>query len=426
MMEPRTSAPRRDHSGSHPKLTKLFPKDIHRWVLDRIAKVAEQVCVRQFPGFRSIILTGSLARSEATILVSKTRWKIAGDAEFLLILAGGHHLPNDAQLKTACSAIEAELSRLGVQCSISLSAAMANYLRRLKPHIFAFELSRHGRVISGDLSVLDLIPKFGARDIPLEDAWRLLSNRMCEHVEIAGKIADFTSRLAPQLEYHTVKVCLDTVTSLTLFAGNYSPSYRARQQALECCPSRIFEKLELPVAWNEFLDVSAACSRWKLDPQLQGLSLDWDRWRKINRCAAAVWRWELQQLAGLRHGSDAGQLLLAWNRSQPISKRFKAWANLIRLRGLDEARRNWRRWLTMRHGATPRDWTYRVAFELFSALPILFGLEPMAVAAEPDWSELNRSLPLRGAHSSESPRNWRRLAEDVALNYRLIAERTTT
>lgn len=148
-----------------------------------IAAVREIVADSFQPGLRSLVLTGSLARDEGTWLHEKDRMRLAGDAEFLAVFAEHARLPSADVVAAVERAVEKRLHESGLEVHIGLSPVGPRYLRSLRPHIFAYELLEHGRVTWGDENILSLAPRFSRADIPLEDGFRLLLNRIIELLE---------------------------------------------------------------------------------------------------------------------------------------------------------------------------------------------------------------------------------------------------
>jgi hypothetical protein len=160
-------------------------------------------------GLRALVLTGSLARNEATFEGGEGRWSFWGDAEFLLVCDSTGSLPPAARLAELRTRIEEALARFGIACRIGLRAVRLTYLGNLQPHLFAYELRACGRVLWGDPHILSLIPAFSPRDLSLEDAWRLLCNRMVEHLEVMEELADASAPQSGRVHYRTVKLYLD-------------------------------------------------------------------------------------------------------------------------------------------------------------------------------------------------------------------------
>jgi hypothetical protein len=218
-------------------------------------------------GLRSLVLTGSMARNEATIRIASTKQgatenrelrtenslKVLGDADFILIFRDSCALPHGSAIARLTAACEADLRAAGIDLHLSIKAAHGAYFQKLPPHIFSYELRAGGLVIWGDQDVLETIPRFDPAAISLEDAWRMLSNRMTEWLEFAPLVfglqpkAVAGSRLLTVrgtghgqrdtslqgVHYATVKFYLDMATSLLVFLQAYEPSYCARAKRLQ-------------------------------------------------------------------------------------------------------------------------------------------------------------------------------------------------
>ena len=151
---------------------------------DLICAETRAVCQQTYgQTLRAIVLTGSLARNEATFVERPDGSTLLGDAEFLLVFHSGAPLPSAGDAQRMRVEIEGRLLRRGLRGTVTVSGVPPSYLRRLRPSIFAYELTAYGSVIAGDRSVLDLVSRFAVSEIPLEDAWRLLANRIVEQLE---------------------------------------------------------------------------------------------------------------------------------------------------------------------------------------------------------------------------------------------------
>src|SRR5205807_6068276 len=115
-------------------------------------------------------------------------------------------MPRSRALGPLRQSIEEGVSRRGILARVTLSAVHPDYLRKLRPHIFAYELKKCGRVIWGDSQILSLVPRFSASRIPFEDAWRLLCNRMIEQLEVLDGLEDRPTILPPEAFYRTIKL----------------------------------------------------------------------------------------------------------------------------------------------------------------------------------------------------------------------------
>ncbi|MGH9473619.1 MAG: hypothetical protein ACRD1M_12865, partial [Terriglobales bacterium] len=276
----------------------LVPSRAAEDVAELVAAGVARLC-RPFFGdaLRALILTGSMARGEATVVRRGGEWRVWGDAEFLVVLDARHRLPRRHALDALGARCESWLRTQGCRCAVSLGAAHPSYLRRLPPHIFGYELRAAGRVIAGAAEILQLIPPSCPESLPWLDAWHLLSNRIVEQLDCIAAAHAAPSPPPPALAYATVKLWLDVATSYLVFANRYAPSYRQRS-------ARLAELAALPTPppapWPlpEIARQVECCTDWKLEGSEAWADRDWDWWREAVQAAARLWHWELAQLAG--------------------------------------------------------------------------------------------------------------------------------
>ena len=174
-------------------------------VAREICEQAKTACIRAF-GQRllAIVLTGSLARQEATVVIrfplettqpvqrdtdngeretgdgkraTSQALALLGDADFLLVFRQDG---DAAGLNRIAREIECALQAGGIAVDVGLGAVAPGYFSSLPPSTFAYELKACGRVVWGDDHLLDSIPTYPPAELPKEDAWRTLNNRMIE------------------------------------------------------------------------------------------------------------------------------------------------------------------------------------------------------------------------------------------------------
>src|SRR5690349_9185724 len=104
-------------------------------VQESIKRAAAEICQKNFGSeLRAVVLTGSMARGEASIRWEQSGSRVLGDAEVLAVL----NRPNkkaEALVNLVGSEIERELEKQRVRCAISLAAVDQEYLRSLPAHI---------------------------------------------------------------------------------------------------------------------------------------------------------------------------------------------------------------------------------------------------------------------------------------------------
>lgn len=376
-------------------------------------------------GLRAVILTGSLSREEATMLAKDGGWQFLSDAEFLVLFHERFRLPSAADMLSAGTQAEAALAERNVQCHISSSACHVDYLSDLRPHIFAYELHECGDVVWGDRSVLQSIRGFSTADIPLEDGWRLLSNRMVEHVEGFAAWERFSPGIQGKSFYNTVKLCLDAATSLLLFAGCYEPTYRRRAERLRelSRDQNEIQKLSLPFSLQEFAELVSFCTSRKLSPERESWNeAPWAFWEKAVGCAAQLWDWELARMTGISTPLSSEELMAHWTKSQSLIRNLRGWSYVLRRSPWQASLVSWPRWSWQALQGSPRYRVYAEARALFGRLPAIRKQESEgdSVSSEPAFRDSQLPLALGGKKRA----GWRRLALEIGWNYHHFLEDT--
>ncbi len=387
---------------------------------DVICEETARLCLQVYRDrLRAVVLTGSLARNEGTFVKDDLGCLLLGDAEFLLVFGDRAALPTDADRRVIRQEVEERVKRRGLRAEITLTAGRLNYLRHLPPSIFAYELRHRGETVAGDRETLSLIPDFSPADIPLEDAWRLLANRLVEQLEGAHELLEGRPILSPALHYRTVKLYLDMATSLLVFVGGYRPTYRERARNLAVLLDSPSGTSSWPFRLKPFVDDVVACTEWKLGATDLASDVERTFWERAIDHAQVLWQWELARLVDADSGTSAGALMARWMRQQPLGSRARGWAHVVRQHGL---RQSWSRlpaWARVALRISPRHSVYATATEL------LFELRSSALEAargagdHPRRREVMRRLPVAPRSTARNGnRAWTDLAADVLLNYR--------
>lgn len=389
-------------------MTKVAPSD------QVIQKTAE-ACSRQFgPSLRAVILTGSVARGEGSIQRIQSSEEAVGDAEFILIFHDFVSLPQADELRRLSVDVERQLANNGVYCQLDMSCAHDDFLRRMRPHIFGYETRTCGRVIAGEANILSLIPAFTPSEIPLEDAWRLLSNRMVELIEALSESEN--NSLSTQVCYRTLKLYLDMATSLLLFVGEYAPTYRERSDNLCKLASDGTSLQSFPFSLQLFSQAVKACTTEKLSlVDFHGVVKDRDWVAAACRTAFQLWMWELRQISGSISDSSPSDLCLLAMSRQPWPVRYRGWLFALRRYGWRRSS-TWPRWLNLARRASPRYWVYAVAGELFQRDESLLEGSSNGPDENPLFAKMWNALPV--IPPRVTPRDTLALCRAVAWNYR--------
>ena len=388
---------------------------------EKIADKTAEVCLRAHsPHVLALVLTGSVARDEATWVPQGTGRKLLGDAEFLLVFQPGFSEPPPASIERLEQEIQTALGGEGIVAHVQLAPVHPRYFRDLQPRVFAYELQQCGRVVWGDASILALIPHFTAADIPLEDAWRLLANRMIEFLEAATEVENVGQEMPDLLRYRTAKLYLDMATSLLLFAGLYAPGYEERQRRLQRLADGAQAGESWPFPLGPFAQQVSLATALKLQGTCRsGTAGGVESWKEALRYARLLWDWELARLVEAPAGHDGGELMRRWMRRQSLAG-LRGWMFAWRACGWLRSFPNWPRWLRLASGGSPRYWVYLAAHILFCQLPA--ALSGGAEAKE--FAAALRALPLvRHADKGQAP-SWKQLVDEVAWNYHRLVEPT--
>lgn len=389
-----------------------------------ICDVTRRLCLRRHAArLRGLVITGSLARSEATFRQGEgDAVSLLGDAEFLL-LCGAAGAPSVAEMDALRNAIEESLFTRGVTGHIGIAAVPVGYLGRLEPSIFAYELKTCGRVLAGDPRILDRVPAFASSEIPLEDAWSMLCNRLVEQLEFAREIGAPGRTLTRALHYRTVKLFLDMATSLLVFLRAYEPTYRARAQRLQAL-ARDTEGGLMPFPLRPFAEEVSTCTRWKLSPPPPGADEPGADRALLERAltyARLLARWELTQLTNLGCAVPDRVLVQEWRRRQPLRGRLRGWVRVVRDEGWQRSWREWPRWTRLARRGSPRRWLYAATIELLFRLPSLVDPAGASAGSATDVESLRQQLPVPGGQpraAATSSCSWVQLAADIVANYR--------
>lgn len=396
-------------------------------VIEAIGKAVSKATEQTFgPNVRAVILTGSLARNEGSIRrSSEDLWRVHGDAEFLILLGSGCPLPIEWDAERNGLEIEAALFNQGIQCPISLGYCHEDFFRSMTPHMFAYETRVTGNVVSGEFDALTLIPPFTPAEIPLEDAWRTLSNRMIELLESMAAFLPPTSGYVPdEIAYRCMKLTLDTATSVLLFEGQYAPTYAQRATNFSQLAANTEFLPGTTLSLKGLADAVMLCTEWKLSGEMPAGYATWQWMQSTCEFAFSVWKWELQRLSGSDSDLSLQKLLAKFMQRQSMGARARGWLYVVRREGWLKSFDRWPRWFAMALRATPRYWTYEAAGELFSRLSEYLGSSQSNLRKHSSIETLKSNLPLWPSGTRADSRDWRNFARAVAFNYHRYLEGT--
>ncbi len=279
----------------------------------------------------ALILTGSLARGEGSVLLRSAGIRLLGDVEFLVILRSPFEWNQvRRQMMELSRRASRKLGEGGRLASIEYGPADLAYLRRkMRPCIFAYDLLRHGKVVWGRRDILGEVRPFGVEAIPQGDAARLIMNRIVElltfEVETPANGFDREAHA-----YQLAKTTLDLAGSALAFAGRYISPYAERERGfvamLESVPG-LSEMLPNVGDFQEKLRWATECKLACTEELL--FKGDWPASiAAVAGWAKALWLWQMGQLLSVP-GASFSQILNRYVTYESLFGRLKGWAKLL-------------------------------------------------------------------------------------------------
>jgi hypothetical protein len=381
---------------------------------------------------QAIVLTGSFARNEGSVLMDSDRIRVLGDMEFMVVFpVGVARGPLQVSLDQLAKQLKEEFARRGADCDLEFRAITSEYFDSLRPQIFGYELLAHGRTVWGDPLILSGIRRFSRGAIPRWDAWRMLHNRIIEQLEWFDQITARRDRIL-HLHYQVIKCYLDLATTLLIFANKYEDTYASRSLALSKWADEAGSNQGL-----EFLPELAqrvtACTAFKLDPNKSLMPLgvrfesednellSGDLRRAVLELVPVVrqiWRWEAATLARISNTADVTDdaMQIAVLRSQPVAEKLRGWARLMLMPTLRREQGFFSQLSRLALQGSPRYLVYAVAARLYFKLPALLSDQ----LADDALAGSDRLLPISFEDSKSESRAWWRLRREVLMGYRVF------
>jgi hypothetical protein len=248
----------------------------------------------------TVILTGSLARGEGSVISGGNDLHSLSDMEFLVSL--GNSQSCDVLVRElACleDAANEAVTAAGIKCKAEFTYALHRYYVNARPSIFAYELKTHGKLVQGDEDLLALVQSFSAKDIPRIDAFYLLCNRMVEQLE-RFCLFFLSGKSCPEqvFRYAILKGYVDIATSVLVFNRQFVPSYQGRRDLF--CKSEALSNIGI-IGIDRLRERVDYWTRTKLKPAEGALiyrpeESPLQEWLELATMVSHIWHWELRQL----------------------------------------------------------------------------------------------------------------------------------
>lgn len=318
----------------------------------------------------AIILTGSTARGEASVLPVCNGFRLLGDLEFLAIVRA----PFDwSQLRRQMTALSDRATQAigasGREAVIEYGPAGRVYLQRnIRPCVFAYDLCTHGQVVWGQPDILLDIAPFTVGEIPPEDALNLLMNRLIERL-LDGRVAPLDETHAPfEHAYGAVKFMLEAAGSALAGAGGHVSLYRERGRGFDTLwhtEPTLADAFSDVALFRHWLQAAIAC---KLAPSAQRLA-DLHQALPLAQCAQwgrELWLWQMRRWLGDAPDFDAA--LATYMRRESVVSRFKGWAKFFRHPLRPQGAWSWWHLARLLPRSSPHTLTYAAAMLLLDGL----------------------------------------------------------
>jgi predicted nucleotidyltransferase len=312
----------------------LYPSDLS--VNERLREVV-RICVDRLISCGrlnpfAIILTGSFARGEGTVIRDYERLSVLSDMEFLIVVDDPRRLPEQSrEADSIVREIGKKLSASSINCKVEFTLALPRYFIAARPSIFAYELKKHGKTVYGDDKYLKGMPDFAIADIPRSDAFYLICNRIIEQLITYERISSSGALISDAgVMYSFVKMYTDILTSILIFCGKYEPTYAGRLENMKEIKLSSFINGENAEQLNETI---VYWSSKKLNPSADLLlpvsgSEALRIWKQLSSMVYIVWLWELGSLIDVK-GKQMKYLARNFMMQGHIKYKSMQWIRLL-------------------------------------------------------------------------------------------------
>lgn len=400
------------------RYTALTDPAIDRMIQAHLDQVVDAITARTAP--RAIILYGSVARGEASVMVEDGQLTMLSDYEISVV-------GRSPRLRRLCADLSRQMTaRLGVDTGINWmrpSRLWTNQTKNLAfgqaaPSIFMYELKAAGRVIYGE-DLLRTCPPIRPQEIPVASGLTMVLNRMAEALAYLpwAATSEPPSRLAVTMWIN--KVVLACADALLLSVGRYHYSYRERGRRFAAAHDALAPVLARVPHAPALVERAV---EFKLRPRLDLYPDDLDAvWGQTASLADAAFRHLVKQAHGETFEAYAtypddhlAALARRW-RQRPLHRRLVGLARQKLVEGL--------KYVDRRRLPPP---LYRSAYSpaqvVYTLVPVLFQAgfqaerEAMLSAAR-RWLAQLGPLPPSAADWRDE---WNRLREPLVWNWRVF------
>lgn len=256
---------------------------VNKKVAEIIEELKKEIVSHFHP--KSIIITGSFGRGEATVIEENGKLRFLSDCEIIIIpykwVFNRKKLEEFEQGFYKRTGLKVEI--WGFTLTLYLTIPFLN--RMIKPTIANYDLKYGSKVIYGK-NYLDKIPSFKSEDIPLWEGIRLILNRMAESLKYFSP-----ENPTEEMVFWADKIILACQDALLLSISKYTSSVRERNKIF----TEFLERFGISCI-QTLAEIATEATNRKLNPFSNNIPPDKrvEYWFQVSRICNEVFRYILK------------------------------------------------------------------------------------------------------------------------------------
>jgi hypothetical protein len=234
----------------------------------------------------ALVLSGSHAAGEAVWrVVSGERLCLSDLDVYAVVPDAAARRAARGRMAAARAGLGARLRALSIAAPLELATYTPGEWETLPARPSTLELRRHGRLVSGDASWLERLPRREPRDVTPEETLLLHENRAFELLAAHGALAADDPLARARARHATLKCALDLAGVERLRAGCWEDGAAARVAAARAARGAGAEPpWDAALAWR----LGAAVESSDLESEWWSTARGWVRlWSELNRLTSA-------------------------------------------------------------------------------------------------------------------------------------------
>jgi len=199
--------------------------------------------VKMHVSYRAIILYGGYGRNEGAWYKRKDGFYPYNDFDILIVVDSDNL--KERKLAELTSVLKERISTRFIDISTILTSKLCN----LPVTIFNYDLKYASMVLDGDSSVLDYIPNYSVKSIPLKEGEILFFTRLWTFCGSFNRLESLSGDSSRFFKYQMAKAILAVVDVILLINQTYHPSYKKRVEIITSLTGRGVRECDIPLFW---------------------------------------------------------------------------------------------------------------------------------------------------------------------------------